>query len=103
MSDIHELAARIVAESPAHRALSNCDTVRRFIRHGQVDGKWGAPLDSALLLCVSQHSLPDGTPVYLAVLLAGPLFVYMLLAATPEGGYVKLPPDAAWGHAPTVE
>ena len=101
MSDIHDLAAQVVADSPAHRALAACEQVSRFIRHGQVDGMFGETLDSAYLLAVSQHTLPGGTPVYHAVFALVGTIVSMLLAEK-DGGYVKLPPDAIFGSIGTV-
>ena len=99
--DIFEQAVQIATDSPAHRATVNCDAVRKFIQHGQVDGTWDKSINSAALLCVSQHTTPDGQPVYLALFLYGITLLHLLLAPR-EDRYVKLPPDGTWGGVEIV-
>lgn len=101
MDDIVTQAEAIAAQSPRAQAERACEDVSRFIRHGQVDGKWGEVLDVAYLAAVAQYTMPDGQPVYQAVFATVGGLIMMLLAPT-DGGYVKLPPDGSWGHAPTI-
>lgn len=97
MSDILDEAMQIAANSPAAQAQAKLDEVQKYIRHGQIDGKWGTAVDHAQLMMVSQHSMPDGTPFYLAGFQSVyPVCIWMLLAEK-DGEYVKLPPDGIWG------
>lgn len=96
MSDIFDLVSQVVADSPAHKAMAKCDEVQRFIRHAQIDGKWGEPLDSAQLMFVSQYTMPDGALVFLAGMFVANTLITMVLAEK-DGEYVKLSPDAIWG------
>ena len=97
MSDILDWAREIAANSPAAQAQAKLDEVQRYIRHGQIDGKWGTAVDHAQLMMVSRHTLPDGMPFYLAGFqLAIGIHVWMLLAEH-DGEYIKMPPDGVWG------
>ena len=102
MSDIIDQVVQIATESPAHQAALQCDAVRKFIQHGQIDGIWDEMINRAALFTVGQFSLPDGQPVYLAALLYGNTSIHMLLARDANGGYVKLPLDAHWGGVQIV-
>ncbi len=101
MSDILEQAMQAANESPAHQAALACDTVRKFIQHRQVDSGWDTSINAAVLLCVSQHTTPDGASVYFAIFLYGITLLHMLLAPSGES-YVKLPPDGTWGGVEIV-
>jgi hypothetical protein len=100
MSDIFEQVIGVVAhtETAYEAAMKRCDEVRRFIQHRQIDRGWHGPLDQAALLAVSQHAMPDGTPLWSAAFLiqqTGTL-VQMFLAEK-DGTFEKLPPIAVLG------
>lgn len=96
--DIFDQVREIAANSPAAQAQAKLDEVQRYIRHGQIDGKWGAAVDHAQLMMVSRHLMPDGTPFYVAGFQPQALFVCIwMLLAEKDGEYVKLPPDGVWG------
>ena len=96
MSDIFDQVREIAANSPAAQSQAKLDEVQRYIRHGQIDGKWGDAIDHAQLMMVSRHTLPDGTSFYLAGFQVVIGCIWMLLAEH-DGEYVKLPPDGVWG------
>lgn len=96
MSDIFDQVREIAANSPAAQSQAKLDEVQKYIRHGQIDGKWGEAIDHAQLIHVSQHSMPDGQHFYLAGVQNGFIHIWLLLAEK-DGQYVKLPPDGTWG------
>jgi hypothetical protein len=102
MSDIFEQVSAIVDNTPYQQALRRCDEVRRFIQHEQVDRKWQSAIDHAQLLSVSQHEVPNGTPLWHAVFFMNTMFVHMFLAEE-DGKYVKLSPVAVLGVGHNVE
>ena len=106
-------AISVIAQSEtAHEAaMSRCEEVRRFIQHKQVDRGWHSIFDHAQLLSVSQHAMPDGTPLWSASFMVqqvqqggftNQIVAQMFLAEESPGVFVKLPPIAVLGNVPTI-